>query len=155
VRDIVVPAEIAEGEAKTRREQRTALDRMQRFNDKLVDDPAVVFDKFYQQGFDLVSSSKAQAAFDTSREDAKVRDRYGRNDVGQRMLMARRLVEVGVSFVTLHYGGWDDHRKLFETCKGKRLQNFDQGLAALLHGIFPDEIQDGAHRARSMRGRGG
>ena len=132
VRDVVVPAEISEGKAKTRRELRTALDRMQRFNDKLVDDPAVVFDKFYQQGFDLVSSSKAQAAFDISREDAKVRDRYGRNDVGQRMLMARRLVEVGVSFVTVHYGGWDDHRKLFETYKGKRLQNFDQGLAALM-----------------------
>jgi hypothetical protein len=132
VRDVVVPAEIAEGHAKTRRELRASLDRMQRFNDKLVDDPAVVFDEFYEQGFDLVSSSRAQAAFDISREDDAVRNRYGRNDVGQRMLMARRLVEVGVSWVTVNYGGWDDHRKLFETYKGQRLKNFDQGLAALL-----------------------
>ena len=132
VRDVVVPAEITEGHATTRRELRASLDRMQRFNDKLVEDPAVVFDQFYQQGFDLVSSSKAQAAFDISREDAKVRDRYGRNDVGQRMLLARRLVEVGVSWVTVNYGGWDDHRKLFETYKGKRLQTFDQALSALI-----------------------
>jgi len=132
VRDVVVPADIAEGRAMTRRDLRASLDRMQRFNDKLVEDPAVVFDKFYQQGFDLVSSSKAQAAFDISREDEKVRDLYGRNDVGQRMLLARRLVEVGVSWVTVHYGGWDDHRKLFETYKGKRLQTFDQALSALI-----------------------
>jgi hypothetical protein len=132
VSDVVLPAEISEGHAKSRRDLRAALDRMERFNDRLVEDPAVVFDQFYQQGFDLVSSAKAQAAFDISLEDEKVRDRYGRNDVGQRMLLARRLVEVGVSWVTINYGGWDDHRKLFETYKGDRLKRFDQGLAALL-----------------------
>ena len=105
---------------------------MQRFNDQLVDDPAVVFDQYYQQGFDLVSSSKAQAAFDISREDDKARARYGRNDFGQRLLMARRLVEVGVSWVTVNFGGWDDHTKIFETYKGDKLKKFDQGLSALL-----------------------
>src|SRR3954447_26458688 len=98
---------------------------MQRFNDQLVAEPAVVFDQFYQQGFDLVSSSKAQAAFDINREDEKVRERYGRNDFGQRLLMARRLVEVGVSWVTVNSGGWDDHRNLFETYKGDRLKQLD------------------------------
>jgi hypothetical protein len=135
VRDVVVPAEISEGHARSRRDLRASLDRMQRFNDQLVDDPAVVFDQFYQQGFDLVSSSKAQAAFDISHEDPKVRDRYGRNDVGQRMLLARRLVEVGVSWVTVNYGGWDDHKKLFETYKGARLKTFDQALSALLNDL--------------------
>lgn len=132
VRDVVIPADISEAHALSRRDLRASLDRMQRFNDQLVDDPAVVFDKFYQQGFDLVSSTKAQAAFDISREDEKVRDRYGRNDMGQRMLLARRLVEVGVSWVTINYSGWDDHKKLFETYKGERLKTFDQGLSALL-----------------------
>ncbi|HEV7402829.1 MAG TPA: DUF1501 domain-containing protein [Chthoniobacteraceae bacterium] len=132
VRDVVVPAEITEAHALTRRDLRASLDRMQRFNDKLVDDPAVVFDQFYHQGFDLVSSSKAQAAFDITREDDKVRDRYGRNDVGQRMLLARRLVEVGVSWVTINYGGWDDHTKLFESYKGPKMNKLDQGLSALL-----------------------
>ena len=132
VRDVVVPTEISEGHAMSRRELRASLDRMQRFNDQLVDDPAVVFDKFYEQGFDLVSSPKAQAAFDISREDEKARDRYGRNDFGQRLLLARRLVEVGVSWVTVNYSGWDDHKKLPELFKGPRVKNFDQGLSALL-----------------------
>ncbi|MEY4483580.1 MAG: hypothetical protein RL693_1032 [Verrucomicrobiota bacterium] len=135
VRDVVVPNEISEGHSKSRRELRQALDRMQRYNDKLMDDPTVVFDEFYKQGFDLVSSTKAQAAFDIDNEDAKSRDRYGRNDFGQRLLMARRLVEVGVSWVTVNYGGWDDHRKLFETYKGNRLKSFDQGLSALLNDL--------------------
>src|SRR5688500_6503644 len=81
VSDVVLPKDIAEGRAQSRRELRTALDRMQRFNDKLVDDPAIVFDQFYEQGFDLVSSPKAQAAFDIHREDPKVRDSYGLNDM--------------------------------------------------------------------------
>jgi len=97
-----------------------------------VEDPAVVFDKFYQQGFDLVSSPKAQAAFDINREDEKVRERYGRNDMGQRMLLARRLVEVGVSWVTINWGGWDDHTKLFQSYKGTKMQQLDQGVSALI-----------------------
>ena len=132
VSDVVLPKEISEGHAQSRRELRAALDRMQRFNDKLVDDPTVVFDQFYEQGFDLVSSPKAQAAFDIHREDAKVRDRYGRNDMGQRMLLARRLVEVGVSWVTINWGGWDDHTKLFTSYKGDKLKQLDQGVSALL-----------------------
>ncbi|MGV3531529.1 MAG: DUF1501 domain-containing protein [Chthoniobacteraceae bacterium] len=132
VNDVVLPKEIAEGRAQSRRELRASLDRMQRFNDQVVDDPAVVFDQFYQQGLELVSSSKAQTAFDINGEDEKSRERYGRNDFGQRLLMARRLVEVGVSWVTVNYGGWDDHTKIFETYKGARLQRFDQGVAALI-----------------------
>ena len=132
VSDVVLPKDIAEGRAKSRRDLRASLDRMERFNDRLVEDPAVVFDEFYQQGFDLVSSPKAQAAFDIIREDEKLRDRYGRNDMGQRMLLARRLVEVGVSWVTINWGGWDDHTKLFESYKGKKMQQLDQGVSALI-----------------------
>jgi hypothetical protein len=142
VRDVVLPADISEGRAETRRDLRTALDRMQRFNDHVVEDPAVVFDQYYQQGFDLVSSTKAQAAFDLGREAEKVRDRYGRNDFGQRLLMARRLVEVGVSWVTVNYGGWDDHRDLFKTFKGERLKKFDQGVAALLSDLHESGLLD-------------
>jgi hypothetical protein len=132
VTDVVLPREISEGHARSRRELRASLDRMQRFNDQLVDDPAVVFDQFYTQGFDLVSSPKAQAAFDLHREDEKVRDRYGRHDLGQRFLLARRLVEVGVSWVTVNWGGWDDHRDLFKSYKGDKLKQLDQGVSALI-----------------------
>ena len=132
VRDVVLPPAISEGRADNRQALRRALDQMKRHPEKLADDPAVTFDKFYEQGIDLVASPQAQQAFDIARESAKVRDAYGRNDLGQRMLMARRLVEVGVSFVTVYYGGWDNHTKIFETYRGDFMKRFDQGLAAMI-----------------------
>lgn len=132
VRDVVLPQAISEGRAENRHALRRALDGMKRYSEKLADDPAVTFDKFYEQGIDLVASPQAQKAFDIGLESAKVRDAYGRNDLGQRMLMARRLVEVGVSFVTVYYGGWDNHTKIFETFRGDFMKRFDQGMAALI-----------------------
>ncbi len=135
VRDVVLPSGISEGRSTKRQELRRSLDQMRRYTDLLAEDPAVTFDQYYRQGIDLVSSPKAQAAFDISQEDGKVRDRYGRNDLGQRMLLARRLVEVGVSFVTVYYGGWDHHTNIFKTLKGEFMTKFDQGLAALIEDL--------------------
>lgn len=132
VRDVVLPAEISEGRAASRRELRASLDRLARYTDKLAEDPAVTFDQYYQQGVDLVLSPPAQAAFDIHREDEKVRAAYGRNDFGQRLLMARRLVEVGVSWMTVYFGGWDHHTKLFDAYKGDMVKKLDQGVAALI-----------------------
>lgn len=132
VRDVVLPPEISEGRAASRRELRASLDRMVRYEDKLAEDPAVTFDQYYQQGIDLVLSPQAQAAFDIHREDEKVREAYGRNDLGQRLLMARRLVEVGVSWMTVYSGGWDHHTKLFDAYKGEQMKKLDQGVAALI-----------------------
>jgi uncharacterized protein (DUF1501 family) len=132
VRDVVLPADISDARGLARRELRHSLDRMKRLNDAVAEDPAVSFDTFYGQAVDLIASKPAQEAFDISREDDKTRDLYGRNDVGQRMLLARRLVEVGVPFVTVNYGGWDHHRELFKTCKGEFMQKFDQGMAGLI-----------------------
>ena len=132
VRDVVLPAEISEGRAASRRELRGSLDRMKRYADKLAEDPAVSFDQYYQQGVDLVLSAKAQAAFDIQKEQEKVRDSYGRNDFGQRLLLARRLVEVGVSWVTVYCGGWDHHTKIFEAFKGDNVKHLDLGVAALI-----------------------
>jgi len=135
VRDVVLPSEISEGRATSRRELRGALDSMARYADRLAEDPAVTFDQYLQQSVNLVLSSQAQAAFDLSREDKKVRDEYGRNDFGQRLLMARRLVEVGVSWVTVNSGGWDHHTKLFEAYKGDSVRNMDRGVAALIRDL--------------------
>lgn len=135
VRDVVLPPEISEGRAASRRELRTALDRMQRYEDRLAEDPAVTFDQYYQQGIDMVLSPSAQAAFDIHREDEKVREAYGRNDFGQRLLMARRLVEVGVSWLTVYFGGWDHHTKLFDAYRGEQVKKMDQGVAALLEDL--------------------
>lgn len=69
-------------------------------------------DKFSSQAYDLVTGPAARTAFDLSMEDPRLRDRYGRHQWGQSALMARRLVEAGVRFVTLTYGGWDWHSSL-------------------------------------------
>ena len=135
VRDVTLPKSISEGRASNRLQLRQALDAMQRYSDKLTEDPAVIFDQFYAQGLELVGSKSAQEAFDISREEVKVRDGYGRNDFGQRLLMARRLVSVGVSFVTVYYGGWDHHTKLFDAYKGDHVHRFDQGMAALIRDL--------------------
>ena len=60
-----------------------------------------------------------------------MRDRYGRNNVGQRLLLCRRLIEVGASFVTYQYGGWDHHTVIFDGLK-KKVPPLDQGLTALI-----------------------
>jgi hypothetical protein len=132
VRDVVLPKEISEGRTQARQDLRRSLDGMKRYHEKLADDPAVAFDEYYSQALQLVASPEAQLAFDIHKESEKVRETYGRNDFGQRLLMARRLVEVGVSFVTIYYGGWDHHTKIFEAYKGKSIQQLDQGLSALL-----------------------
>ena len=108
---------------------------MLRLTDGIAADPAVSFDEYYSQGVDLVTSPEAQAAFDIHREPEAVREKFGRNDLGQRLLMARRLVEVGVSFVTCYYGGWDHHTNIFKTLKENHLPKFDQGIAALIEDL--------------------
>jgi len=135
VRDVVLPADISEGRAASRRDLRASLDRMRRHTDRLAEDPAVNFDQYFQQGVDLVLSPRAQAAFDLNREDAQVRDAYGRHDFGQRLLLARRLVEVGVSWLTVYSGGWDHHTKLFDAYRGEQVRKLDQGVAALINDL--------------------
>ena len=88
-------------------------------------------DEFYDQAYNIIASPEAQAAFDIKLEDQKTRERYGLNQAGQRMLMARRLVEAGVRFATITYGGWDMH----DNIKAGYQNNapfLDQGLHALI-----------------------
>jgi hypothetical protein len=132
VRDVAIPPDISESRAMNRQQLRQSLDRMRRIADAGADDPTLGFDSFYQQGLELVTSPAAQAAFDLDKEDDKAREKYGRTDFGQRLLLARRLVEVGVSFVVTYYGGWDHHRGIFKTMKDTAGPRLDQGLAALI-----------------------
>ena len=93
-----------------RRSLNSALDRQRRLRD--LGGSAVALDEFKQQAFDLVASSRAREAFDIAQESDASRDRYGRHTVGQSLLLARRLVESGVTCVTVRVTGWDDHGKL-------------------------------------------
>ena len=101
------------------------------FRSKEKSDNLDAMDTFYQRAYGLISSEKARDAFDITKEDAKMRDTYGRNAAGQRFLMARRLVEAGVRFVTLTYGGWDMHNGIANGMKSQ-LPAFDQAYAALI-----------------------
>ncbi len=135
VRDVSIPSVVGDDRAGSRKELRQSLDQLKRINDSIAEDPAVGFDEFYTQGFDLITSQKAQAAFDIEKEPEKVRETYGRNDFGQRLLLARRLTEVGVPFITVSYGGWDDHTKIFEKYKKNKAARLDQGLSALINDL--------------------
>jgi hypothetical protein len=131
VRDVAIPNGLAQGRFDSRRDLRAAVDKLTRINEKAAADPVNALDEYYQQGYDLVGSKEAQQAFDIHSEPAEVREAYGRNSFGQRALLARRLVEAGVPFITLNEGGWDHHTKLFETFN-KRMPEVDRTLATLI-----------------------
>jgi hypothetical protein len=131
VRDVAVPKDLLGDRFERRRDLRQLVDKMKRINEEEAADPVKTLDDYYRQGYDIVTSAEAQAAFDISREDDRVRDLYGRNSFGQRALLARRLVEAGVPFITLYDGGWDHHSDLFNSC-AKRLPNWDNTVATLI-----------------------
>lgn len=94
------------------------------------------YDQFRERAFSLVASEKARQAFDITREPSDLRDRYGRNLFGQSTLVARRLVEAGVRFVTVHYDcvdgySWDSHQHSNDV-KSHLLPGFDMALSSLL-----------------------
>jgi len=93
-------------------------------------DQIATYDEFHQRAAQMILSTDARKAFAIEDEDPKLRDRYGRTTPGQSMLLARRLVESGVRFVTVNYGGWDHHGKIFEGLD-KKLPEFDQAVSAL------------------------
>src|SRR5204863_7801291 len=91
-------------------------------------------DSFYQRAYSLLSSDKARAAFSLNDEPEKLREQYGRNAAGQRMLLARRLVEAGVRSVSLTYGGWDHHDNI-KNAFNSQMPKFDQAYAALIRDL--------------------
>src|SRR5262249_42630043 len=103
-----------------------------------------------EQAYDLLTSSAAQAAFKMDSEPAKVRDAYGRTPFGQTCLLGRRLIEAGVSFVTLNDRGmgplgWDPHQQHFPTIKDTLPPPLDKGLSALItdlkeRGLFENTL---------------
>lgn len=134
VRDVAQPAGIDVDRFSDRRSLRAEVDRLVRMEDKAAGDPVAALDEYYEQGYNLVTSPEAQRAFDIHSEPDAVRDRYGRHSFGQRALLARRLVEAQVPFVTLYEGGWDHHRELFPALK-KKMPPFESAIAALIEDL--------------------
>src|SRR4051812_34185427 len=134
VRDVTPPRELNDDRFEFRKSLRARVDRFRRVSDKAAGDPVMALDEYYEQGYNLMSSPGAQKAFDIGREDPRLRDAYGRNTFGQRLLLARRLVEAGVPFVTINHGGWDDHEQIFDKISG-RPAPFDTPVATLIEDL--------------------
>ncbi|MDB5349580.1 MAG: hypothetical protein JWN86_827 [Planctomycetota bacterium] len=129
VQDLDLPGGIDASRFATRKNVLQAVN--EHFATKEKSDGLAAMDTFYERAYSLIASPKAREAFNINAEPAPLRDAYGRNEAGQRMLMARRLVEAGVRFVALQYGGWDMHTGIAAGMRGS-MPAFDQAYAMLI-----------------------
>jgi uncharacterized protein (DUF1501 family) len=130
-RDITPPARISMSRLDRRRRMLQQIDALQRRADL---QPAAFAsqDKHYQAALNLITASETKRAFQIGSENPRLRDRYGRNRFGQSLLLARRLIEAGVRFVTVSDGGWDTHADNFRALKNSRMPPVDQAVPELL-----------------------
>ncbi len=132
VQDLNLPGGIDDSRFASRRSALEAVNAHFRAKEKA--DGLAAMDTFYERAYSLISSQPAREAFNIAAEPDPLRDEYGRNPAGQRMLMARRLVQAGVRFVALQYGGWDMHTGIAGGMRGQ-MPAFDQAFAALIRDL--------------------
>lgn len=129
VRDLNLPEGVDLARNDRRRNLLTAVDAHFREMESSVLLEAM--DSYYQRAYALISSQEAREAFAIQNEPDEMRDLYGRHAAGQRLLLARRLVEGGARFITTLIGGWDHHENIKGALQGQ-LTELDQALAGLL-----------------------
>jgi Protein of unknown function (DUF1501) len=135
VRNMKLPGRVSLERLSRRTNLQAQIDKIRRDVDIKGDIEGLY--KHYRDAMEMVTSDKAQKAFDIAKEDPKVRDNYGRHDMGQSCLLARRLVEAGVSYVTIQAGGgWDTHGDNFKQLKDNLLPKFDRAVAALVQDLY-------------------
>jgi hypothetical protein len=137
VEQLTLPAELDIERVHERRSILSELDAKSRMADRVA---AVQGMKAYRgRAIDLLTSPATRKAFALHEESDRLRDRYGRTTYGQSVLLARRLIEAGVRFVTVYYspgiGGWDTHKDNFAILKKSRLPHTDQSVSALLEDL--------------------
>jgi hypothetical protein len=141
VRNLKLPGRVSGDRLQNRKHLLHDLDTIRRDIDTKGDLDGL--DTFYRDALAMVTDTKAQRAFDVNKESVRLRDHYGRNDLGQCCLLARRLVESGVTFVTLQAGGgWDTHGDNFKELKTRLLPQFDRAVAALVTDLHERGLQD-------------
>ncbi|MFT6498784.1 MAG: hypothetical protein ACJAT6_000916 [Akkermansiaceae bacterium] len=129
VRDLNMPSGVDEKRFNRRRNLLETVDH--HFKTLEESDALNSMDAFYQHAYKLISSQQAREAFNLKAEPEAVRKRYGMNTPGQRMLLARRLVEAGTRFVSLTAGGWDHHDNIKNGIQ-QQLPTVDQAIATLI-----------------------
>jgi Protein of unknown function (DUF1501) len=134
---------LAQGLTVKRLDDRRSLarhfDTMRRSTEHLAESQAM--NRFEKEAYELVTGPVARRAFDINREDPRLRDRYGRHSWGQSTLLARRLVEAGSTFVTVHFGGWDHHWDL-KAGMERYLPMVDSAVAALFQDLSDRGLLD-------------
>lgn len=132
VRDLAMPSGLTFDRLRSRQEFLSRFDRFRAGTEPAIGER----DGAYQRAFEMLTGPQARAAFDISREPDALRDRYGRHTFGQSALLARRLVEAGVTFVTVNCVPWDHHGTppQLQTEEGARklIPPLDRALAALV-----------------------
>jgi hypothetical protein len=128
----VVEGIVAKGISDTRqRSRRDLLHSLDSLGKAMPDNPQFEkLDRCEENAYDMIFGD-AKKLFDLSQEKDEIRTRYGRNTFGQSCLMARRLIEHGVPYITINYKGWDTHKQHFETMR-RKLPEMDAALATLL-----------------------
>ena len=123
------------------RDRRELLHKLNTFGHALKNDASLkALAKSEEQAYELILGDGAKL-FDLSQEKNDLRERYGRNTFGQSCLMARRLVEYGVPYVTINYQGWDTHKQHFQTMR-RKLPEMDKGMATLLQDLSDRKLLD-------------
>jgi hypothetical protein len=140
VRDVALPGGVTMERLDRRKSLLQSMDSLFRRFDGMPE--AASRSTFYQRAYDIISSPEAKKAFNIHEEPDAVKDKYGRTEFGQSCLLARRMVEAGVRFVTVSMGGWDTHSNNFGACKGWLVPPMDQGFAALLQDLHDKRLLD-------------
>ena len=134
VNELKLPSGVSVARINDRRRNLERLNALSRLADQTAEIKGI--SEYQARAVQLLTSEATRNAFDIHSEPQQTRDRYGRHQYGQSVLLARRLVEAGARFVTVYYSrsisGWDTHKDNFNTLKGSRLPQTDAALAALL-----------------------
>jgi uncharacterized protein (DUF1501 family) len=141
VRDITPPLNMELQRVDRRKQMLARIDALQRKADL---QPAAfdAVDEHYKAALNMITAPETKRAFDLASEDVKVRDAYGRNRLGQRLLLARRLVQSGVRFVTVSDPSWDNHQDCFNALQKSLMPAVDVGLPALLADLEQQGLLD-------------
>ncbi len=131
VRGITLDDGLTVAKYQSRRQLRDDIDTA--FADyESLDESVRSLDRFSEQAYSIISSKRSRNAFDLTQEPDREIDRFGRHEFGQSAMLATRLIEAGVRFVTVLLEGWDTHQDNFNTLGRELLPNLDQSFSAML-----------------------
>jgi hypothetical protein len=139
VQDVAPAEELSARRAQRRRSLLNSVDDLARRVEG--NDQIGTYDELSRRAATMVLSPSARGAFAIEQETDRLRDRYGRNTFGQSALLARRLVERGVRYVTVSFGGWDHHARIWDGLRA-RLPELDAGFSALIEDLSERGLLD-------------